>query len=107
MNKKEIIESIIALASHVLPHGAKLILFGSRARGTENSNSDWDLLILLDKEKRTVKDIDNYGFPFRELGWNLNTEINPIISTFSEMNTKKRFIPLYNNISNEGITIWG
>ena len=34
--------------------GAEIILFGSRARGTAHSESDWDLLILL-KRKLNVK----------------------------------------------------
>lgn len=106
MNKKEIIDSIVNLASRILPKGAKLILFGSRARGNETIDSDWDIMILIDKKKRTIQDIDDYGYPFRELGWELNADINPIISTFKEMQTKKNFIPLYNNVSNEGITLW-
>ena len=30
---------------------AKLILFGSRARGNAKPDSDWDILILVDKER--------------------------------------------------------
>ena len=33
---------------------AKVYLYGSRARGTMKPDSDWDLLILLDKDKITL-----------------------------------------------------
>ncbi len=32
---------------------AKIYLYGSRVKGTAKSDSDWDLLILLDKDKIT------------------------------------------------------
>ncbi len=106
MDRKQIILAMKKLASTILPQGAKLILFGSRARGVTNEVSDWDILVLLNKSKRTLQDIDDYGYPFRELGWDLNVEINPIISTFSEMDSKQHYINLYNNISKEGIVLW-
>jgi uncharacterized protein len=34
---------------------AKIYLYGSRSRGTAKSNSDWDLLILLNKDKISPK----------------------------------------------------
>jgi predicted nucleotidyltransferase len=40
----------------------KLILFGSQARGDARPDSDWDLLVLLNKEKRNfIEDYDKYG----------------------------------------------
>ena len=98
MDTINVINLIIREASRLLPKGAKVILFGSRARGTAQENSDWDILILL---------LDDYGFPFRQLGWDINQEINPIVSTFRDMASGKHSNPLYYNIANEGITIWG
>ncbi len=106
MEPKKVIELITSRASALLPKGAKLILFGSRARGSARVDSDWDLLILLDKDRRTVSDLDNYVYPFRELGWDINQEINPIVATYKELDTRLHSIPLYSNIQNEGITLW-
>ena len=34
---------------HLQNPAAKVILFGSRARGDSNHQSDWDILVLIDK----------------------------------------------------------
>ena len=39
------------IAKTAIPTGSKAILYGSRARGDAHNDSDWDILILLDKEK--------------------------------------------------------
>lgn len=107
MNKANVIESIKVLANKILPRDAKIILFGSRARGTERFDSDWDLLILLNKKKRSLQDVDNFGYPFKELGWDIEEEINPVVSTFSEMSKYKHQSLLYQNINTEGVLLWG
>ena len=47
--KKEILNHIVYVGKQNLPHGGRLILYGSQARGTATDASDWDLLIILDK----------------------------------------------------------
>ena len=54
----KIIDKIKELKGTVLPSG-KLILFGSQARRDATTDSDWDMLLLLDKE--------NYSFRLRYL----------------------------------------
>lgn len=107
MDSADIRQLIVNLAGKLLPKGARLILFGSRARQTAREDSDWDLLILLEKNRRSIEDLDRYVYPFRELGWSLNVEINPIISTFKDMETRRHSILLYQNIENDGIILWG
>ncbi len=84
--------------------GAQAILFGSRARGDAREDSDWDVLILLDKERITQSDMDEISYPIRELGWTLNEMINPIMFTKKEWE-KKSFTPFYKNVTREGIVI--
>jgi len=76
MIKAQVIDNIRQVASNVLPKGSKLYLYGSRARGDNRPDSDWDLLILLDKPKLSSQDYD-YGYPFREFGWDIGEEISP------------------------------
>ena len=61
-----------------MPAGRKAILFGSQARGTARDDSDWDILIILDKEEHLPPDYDNVTYPLTELGWELGKEINPV-----------------------------
>lgn len=107
MNQSNILNAIKSLANRILPKDAKIFLFGSRARGTERADSDWDLLIVLNKQKRSLEDIDDYGYPFKELGWDMNVDINPIISTYNDINTLKNKSLLYHNINAERILLWG
>ena len=76
MERQQVIEHIKQVAARVLPKGSTLYLYGSRARGDWNENSDWDLLILLDKPKRGSKDWENYAWPFTEMGWDVNEDIS-------------------------------
>lgn len=49
MNAQDTILSIKEKMKSVMPQGSEAILFGSRARGDYREDSDWDILILLDK----------------------------------------------------------
>ena len=66
------------IAKSAIPSGSKAILYGSRARGDARNDSDWDILILLDKDKLEQTDYDKVSYPFVLLGCDLGTEINPI-----------------------------
>lgn len=46
IDKNELLKRVKA-AIHELAPMAEIVLFGSRARGTAGSDSDWDFLILL------------------------------------------------------------
>lgn len=63
-----IIKKIRELGSRVLPPKASLLLYGSRARGDYHDDSDWDMLIILDKDRATHEDFNSYAFPFCMLG---------------------------------------
>ena len=69
MKSSDILKEIKRIAKEVLPKGAQLILYGSRARNEADEDSDWDLLILLDKPKIEMKDRDEVAYPFAALSW--------------------------------------
>ena len=83
---------------------AKAYLFGSQARGDERPDSDWDVLILLDKPRLTPGDYDNYSFPLRELGWELGETINPVLYTLDD-GAKSSFTPFHKNVTQDGIAL--
>ena len=89
-----------------MPAGGKAILFGSQARDTARDDSDWDILIILDKEELLPSDYDNVTYPLTELGWELGKEINPVMYSANEWQKYKnsRF---YKNVEKDGIKLWG
>lgn len=89
-----------------MPSGGKAILFGSQARGTARDNSDWDILIILDKEELLPSDYDNVTYPLVMLGWELGKEINPVMYSVKEWQKYKNSL-FYKNVEKEGIKLWG
>ena len=86
------------------PYKARTILFGSRARGDARRNSDWDVLVLLDKDRITSDDMNNISYPIRELGWQIDEMINPIMYTIKDWESKS-FTPFYKNVMREGVAL--
>ena len=48
-NREIVLNAIRSTLSQIAPAGTKVVLFGSRARGDARDDSDWDILIILDK----------------------------------------------------------
>ena len=92
------------IARTAIPTGSQAILYGSRARGDAHSDSDWDILILLDKETLEQSDYDHVSYPFVLLGCDLGTEINPILYTKKEWESY-HFTSFYKNVNRDGITL--
>ena len=103
-DKLNIIEKIQDLGRNVLPPNARLILFGSQARGDANADSDWDLLIILDKNEIQYEDFDTYAYPFVALGWKFGEYFSSKLYTMAEWQTRKG-TPFYKNIQREGIVL--
>ncbi len=81
-----------------------MYLYGSRARGEAHKDSDWDILIVLPKNKLEQSDYDNVSYPLVELGWILGEKINPIIYTKEEWDANS-ITPFYDNVVRDGISL--
>ena len=99
-----VLTDIRQLAMEVVPLGSEAWLYGSRARGTAHPHSDWDILLILNKEKLTQSDYDNVSYPFVLLGCELGEEINPIMYTESEWQSY-RATPFYENVQHEAVNL--
>lgn len=103
-NREAYILSRIKAAVQSLDPDAQIILFGSRARGDARHDSDWDLLILIEKESDLYVEQR-----FRHLLFDLEIEFNISISVFvkstPEWESKYRVTPLYQNVLKEGIRV--
>lgn len=103
MERTTVINRIKQLGQATLLPKSSLLLYGSRARGDARDNSDWDLLILLDKPRLVADDYDT-TYPFRELGWDIGEEISPHIYTKKQW-SEWTFLPYYKNVERDKIIL--
>ena len=89
---------------HALAPNARTVLFGSRARGDAKPTSDWDILVLLDKEKIELSDHNTIAYPLFELGWNLDLNFSVKLYTKKEW-ASRHFTLFYKNVEKEGIAL--
>ena len=98
----QILENIRTLKRQILPND-RMILFGSQARGDARPDSDWDLLVLLNKAKKEFEDEDIYGYPFAELGLKYDTYISAKVFSIKDWETHPSIFRY--NVEREGIEI--
>jgi len=84
--------------------GAEIILYGSRARGDERPDSDWDILILTDYAANLMTEKI-----FRDKLYDLELETGEAFSVFvyskNDWQTKQKITPFYYNVLQEGVRI--
>ena len=97
----EILNQIKKIVTEQEPR-AKIYLYGSRSRGTAKNNSDWDLLILLNKDKISPEDEQKITYPLYDLEFDTGEVISLMIYSAKEWNTKYRITPFYQNVMREG-----
>ena len=102
--EKKIIQLIQETGRKVVPPGGQVWLYGSRARGDAHEDSDWDILILLNKPFITSKDEDDIAYPFVVTGWKNDMAVSPQLYTFEEW-AARSFTPYHKNVEHDKMLI--
>jgi len=85
--------------------GAKVILYGSHARGDFNKNSDYDILILLDKSEINREDETNVKYPLYDLEFETGKIMSVLVLSQKEWEQKHKITPFYENVQKEGVVL--
>jgi uncharacterized protein len=105
MNKKtQHISRLIKNCVSEIDSAATVILYGSRARGDERLDSDWDILILTDYPASLEVERK-----FRNKLYDLELETGEPFSIFvyskTDWQTKQKITPYYHNVTAEGVSL--
>lgn len=100
------IEQLSAIARRTMPEGSSVWLYGSRARGTAREDSDWDILILIDKAEIDDDDFEKYSYPLMEYGWRYGVDLAPQLYTRDEWK-QMAITPFYQNVEKDKKIIYG
>lgn len=84
---------------------ATVILYGSQARGDFNTESDLDILILLDKDRITREDEKRIKYPLYDIEFETGKIISPLVLSKSDWESKHKITPFYDHVSREGIVL--
>lgn len=105
MKKKTLhISRLIKNCVSEIDPAATVILYGSRARGDEHQDSDWDILILTDYPANLEVERK-----FRNKLYDLELETGETFSVFvyskTDWQTTQKITPYYQNVITEGISL--
>ena len=104
MRRPEIVKQIRQIIRQMEPT-ATAILYGSEARGDARADSDIDVLILLDGEKRNLQRESDISGALYDLELKTGTLISPLITLRKLWENRPFKTPFYVNVMNEGIVI--
>jgi uncharacterized protein len=102
MKDQQVVLSRIKRIVHGIAPSAKVYLYGSRARGNMTTDSDWDLLILLEADKITADMEKSVTHPLYDLEFEIGEVISPLVYSEKEWNTKHLVTSFYSNVMREG-----
>ncbi|MBP5367882.1 MAG: nucleotidyltransferase domain-containing protein [Bacteroidales bacterium] len=105
MRRPEIIERIKEAADKMRPE-VQTILYGSEARGDARPDSDIDLLLLVNTDKKlTYSDKERYMSSLYDIELESGVIISTLIMPKKEWEQRPYPTPFYNNVMKDGITI--
>jgi len=84
---------------------AKVILYGSQARDDSHKHSDFDILIIVDKEEISYQDEIRIKYPLYDIEFETGKTISPIVLSAKDWNTRHSITPFYKQVINDGVSL--
>ena len=88
-------------------HLKSVILYGSYARGDYSSDSDVDIMLLVDL---TPEEMDPYSDALSELGYEYNVNYDswmmPVVKNLQHFKQWAAAYPFYTNVQKEGVLLY-
>ena len=88
-------------------HLKSVILYGSYARGDYTSDSDVDIMLLVDL---TPEEMDAYSDALSELGYEYNVNYDiwmmPVVKNIQHFKQWAAAYPFYTNVQKEGVVLY-
>jgi predicted nucleotidyltransferase len=98
---KDLSEIITKLKSHF--HPEKVYLFGSRAKGTSSSGSDYDLFLVLKNSNKRQSERMAEAY---DLLWGRSVSVDILVYTEDEFNeAKSEFSSIAYSVATEGVEL--
>lgn len=102
---KEVVEQVLELVKEDI---YKMYLYGSYARGDFDSESDIDIMIILncskDKVKQYRKQISKLA---SRIGLKNDVEVSLLLRDKMSFEQGQRILPFYQNVTREGVALYG
>ena len=98
------VAKLIRQAVNQVDNKAEVILYGSRARGDERADSDWDILVLTD-EPLDLARTRAFRYPLYDLALELGEQFSVFVHSKKDWNNRQRITPFYESVQQEGVLL--
>lgn len=105
LSHEEIMQKLKNIYKEILPANSRAVLYGSRARGDFNSDSDWDIHVLIPgDEYLSIEEMGKYAHPLDYLGVEIDEFFSVMVYSHSAW-AKRSFLPFYKNVEKDKIIL--
>lgn len=104
MNRVDLVNRLKTVIKGIAPN-AQTILYGSEARGEGKTDSDIDILILVDTEQVSPQEENRITAPIYDLEIETGTIISPVVMTRKAWDAARRKTMFYYNVMKDGILL--
>ncbi|MDO4163800.1 MAG: nucleotidyltransferase domain-containing protein [Bacteroides sp.] len=90
---------------HDVDPSAQVLLYGSRARGEAQADSDWDILVLSSKEKLTFQEEEQFMDHICDLMVQTGQAIQLFAYGSKDWHSRHSMTPFYQSVKSEAIVL--